>query len=284
VGDGGAVDLELVRTVRRNDGSFEPGPARVPVGAKLELAVEGQRKLVCVVLVPLGPALPLADPQAAGLPEVDASRRGNAAHRLAPVRGDGWRSVEVRGRHQRNAASQPFFWDGRKDSLWSQALGPLEDVVEHGSNRTRIAKLLLSHYRPEYEALFGPAPDLSGFADDAGPQGNAAERTAWQTMTSSQRGDVNRVFANLGKAIAAYERTLKPGESRFDRYARAVVAADPVGQQALSSQELAHDGSGHHNERKRIRLSESEIRDLAAFLRTLSSGSPSAAMAAPSAF
>src|SRR5882757_6080400 len=24
-----------------------------------------------------------------------------------------------------------LFWDGRKDSLWSQALGPLEDSVEH---------------------------------------------------------------------------------------------------------------------------------------------------------
>ena len=31
------------------------------------------------------------------------------------------------------AAHSPFlFWDGRKDSLWSQALGPLEDAAEHG--------------------------------------------------------------------------------------------------------------------------------------------------------
>ena len=34
------------------------------------------------------------------------------------------------------AMNSPFlFWDGRKDSLWSQALGPLEDAVEHGGNR-----------------------------------------------------------------------------------------------------------------------------------------------------
>jgi cytochrome c peroxidase len=137
------------------------------------------------------------------------------------------------------AAHSPWlFWDGRKDSLWSQALGPLEDAVEHGSNRTRIAKVLLSRYRAEYEALFGPVPDLSGLPEDAGPQGNAAERAAWQDMDPSRRGDVNRVFANLGKAIAAYERGLNPGDSRFDRYARAVVAADPVGQQALSSREV----------------------------------------------
>ena len=31
-----------------------------------------------------------------------------------------------------------FFWDGRKDSLWSQALAPIEDANEFGGNRTRV--------------------------------------------------------------------------------------------------------------------------------------------------
>src|SRR5689334_8738525 len=32
----------------------------------------------------------------------------------------------------------PFlFWDGRKDSQWAQALGPLESTVEHGGNRAQ---------------------------------------------------------------------------------------------------------------------------------------------------
>ena len=32
----------------------------------------------------------------------------------------------------------PFlFWDGRKDSQWAQALGPLESAVEHGGTRTQ---------------------------------------------------------------------------------------------------------------------------------------------------
>jgi cytochrome c peroxidase len=131
-----------------------------------------------------------------------------------------------------------FFWDGRKDSLWSQALGPLEDGVEHGSNRTRIAKLLQAHYRGEYEALFGPMPDLSGLPDDAGPQGSDAERRAWQAMPRSRQDQVNRVFANLGKAIAAYERTLMPGETRFDRYVRAVIARDRDAQRVLSPSEV----------------------------------------------
>ncbi len=38
-----------------------------------------------------------------------------------------------------------LFWDGRKDSLWAQALGPLEDAVEHGGNRTRYAHLVASN-------------------------------------------------------------------------------------------------------------------------------------------
>jgi cytochrome c peroxidase len=137
------------------------------------------------------------------------------------------------------AAHSPwFFWDGRKDSLWSQALGPLEDAVEHGSNRTRIAKLLRQHYQAEYAAVFGPLPELTGLPDDASPLGNSAERAAWQALAPAQREQVNRVFANLGKAIAAYERTLAPAESRFDVYARAVAKADPAGQQALSAQEI----------------------------------------------
>jgi cytochrome c peroxidase len=136
------------------------------------------------------------------------------------------------------AHSAWLFWDGRKDSLWSQALGPLEDAVEHGSNRTRIAKVLHAHHRAEYEAVFGPMPDLADLPDDAGPLGSAAERAAWHELDPARRNAVNRIFANLGKAIAAYERTLGPGESRFDRYARAVVAQDPVGQRELSSQEI----------------------------------------------
>jgi cytochrome c peroxidase len=132
-----------------------------------------------------------------------------------------------------------FFWDGRKDSLWSQALGPLEDSVEHGSNRTRIAKLLHANHLSGYQSVFGPLPDLSGLPDDASPQGTPGERAAWQAMDPKRRQEVNRVFANLGKAIAAYERTLNPGEARFDRYARAVVAGDPLGQQVLSPQEVS---------------------------------------------
>jgi cytochrome c peroxidase len=70
-----------------------------------------------------------------------------------------------------NGGQTWFFWDGRKDSLWSQALGPLEDPAEHGGNRLAYAKLLERHYRGEYEAVFRTMPALAGLPDNAGPSG-----------------------------------------------------------------------------------------------------------------
>ena len=55
-----------------------------------------------------------------------------------------------------------FFWDGRADSLWSQALSPLEHPDEHGGSRLQYAHLV--HGDPElraaYERVFGPLPEL----------------------------------------------------------------------------------------------------------------------------
>jgi cytochrome c peroxidase len=137
------------------------------------------------------------------------------------------------------AAHSPFlFWDGRKDSAWSQALGPMEDAAEHGGNRVRFVKLVLAQYKAPYQAVFGPLPDLGKLPDDASPNGTAAERAAWAALPPATRDAVNRVFANMGKAIAAYERNVSYGESRFDRYAEAIVRGDGRGQETLTQQEV----------------------------------------------
>jgi cytochrome c peroxidase len=100
------------------------------------------------------------------------------------------------------AYSPWMFWDGRKDSLWSQALGPLESPIEHGGNRLQFAELLAAdnQYRTEYEALFSDLPELP-----------------------NEDRVITEVFVNMGKAIAAYQRLLLPGESRFDRYVQALL-------------------------------------------------------------
>jgi cytochrome c peroxidase len=137
------------------------------------------------------------------------------------------------------AAHSPFlFWDGRKDSLWSQALGPLEDAAEHGASRVRLVRLVQAHHREPYARVFGPLPAFGALPEDASPTGSDAERAAWAALPERTRDDVNRVFAHIGKAIAAYERQLGYGESRFDAYARATLAGDGRGQEALSLQEV----------------------------------------------
>jgi len=132
-----------------------------------------------------------------------------------------------------------LFWDGRKDSLWAQALGPLEDGAEHGGNRTRYAHLMQRHYRADYEAVFRPMPDLTRLPQDAGPVGTPAEQRAWSAMEPKAKEDVSRVFANIGKAIAAYEKTLGHGESRFDRYVEGTLGGDPSAQQVLTPREVS---------------------------------------------
>lgn len=119
----------------------------------------------------------------------------------------------------------PFlFWDGRKDSQWAQALGPLESPVEHGATRAQYAHVIAAYYRADYETLFGPMPDLSSVPASAGPVADRSAVVAWATLNEAQRDGVTQVFVNMGKAIAAYERRIEFGPSRFDRYVDDLVA------------------------------------------------------------
>ncbi|MEX2332752.1 MAG: cytochrome c peroxidase, partial [Pseudohongiella sp.] len=118
------------------------------------------------------------------------------------------------------AAYSPWlFWDGRKDSLWAQALEPLENPLEHGFERSEIAALIKSDkdYQQRYAQVFGPLPD---------------------------QHSTDQIFANVGKALSAYQRHLLPGPTRFDDY---VASLDDSGDltpgvttgDAMTNEELA---------------------------------------------
>lgn len=127
------------------------------------------------------------------------------------------------------AYSPWLFWDGRKDSQWAQALGPLENPVEHGGTRTQYVRLIQTYYKDEYESVFGILTDFSDtqrFPEAAGPVTEPTAAANWAAMTSEDREAVTQVYVNMGKAIAAYERTLMPGESRFDQYVAAILKQD----------------------------------------------------------
>ncbi|MFN9808498.1 MAG: cytochrome-c peroxidase [Deltaproteobacteria bacterium] len=108
------------------------------------------------------------------------------------------------------------FWDGRADTLWAQALGPLENPREMGSSRLFVAHRVAGAYATEYEALFGALPPL----DDATrfPAEGLPGSAAYEAMSEADREATARVFANVGKAIEAYERTVRPEAGRFEAY------------------------------------------------------------------
>ena len=110
----------------------------------------------------------------------------------------------------------PFlFWDGRKDSLWAQALGPLENPVEHGGNRDQYARIVATNYRDEYEKVFGPLPKLG------------------------EREADTRVFVNMGKAIEAYERRFRFRPSKFDRFVAQWRKTGEMPRDILDEKEIA---------------------------------------------
>ncbi|MBU0729342.1 MAG: cytochrome-c peroxidase [Proteobacteria bacterium] len=120
------------------------------------------------------------------------------------------------------------FWDGRADSLWSQALGPIENPLEHGISRTKCAIIIHQFYREEYETVFGPVPELDEkYSDKARPATDNQEIHAlWNAIDTKDRQAISIFFANIGKAIAAFVRTIMPSAAPFDSYVQAILNND----------------------------------------------------------
>ena len=108
-------------------------------------------------------------------------------------------------------------WDGARDSLWHQAVVPVESPVEMASSRLYVVKHVMRRYGPRlrklarlpdgWEALWPKLPE-------AGKPGDLA----YDGLTEAQKRAVDTVFTTVLKVIAAYERRLASGLSPFDRF------------------------------------------------------------------
>lgn len=137
-----------------------------------------------------------------------------------------------------------FYWDGRADSLWSQALSPLEASKEMASTRLEVLHYIAKNdrLRKAYIAVFGEFPKVSDskrFPPKGRPkpdQKESVEHKAWTSMSPDDQTLVNRVFANVGKAIAAYERKILSKEAPFDRFVEGLKENNPEKQKAISNE------------------------------------------------
>jgi cytochrome c peroxidase len=135
-----------------------------------------------------------------------------------------------------------FFLDGRADSLWSQAMQPLESEAELDGDRMHVVHLIAgdAELRRAYEHIFGPLPDVSDakrFPPHARPLPmNAAHphHGAWEAMGDEDRRAVTRVFVNVAKCMAAYEQRIVSNNSPFDQFVEGLRTNDLEKQSAIS--------------------------------------------------
>ncbi len=138
-------------------------------------------------------------------------------------------------------------WGGRYSTLWSQPFGPLENPLEMNSSRLFVAERVASLYGQAYEKIFGAGSlgdlatssrfptltsDTTGCkltTDIARPRAMApdaiyechgvpGDHAEYDGLATADQTLVNRIAVNFGKALAAYERKLTCGQSRFDAW------------------------------------------------------------------
>jgi cytochrome c peroxidase len=148
-------------------------PKLVSLGRALfsDTSLSRDHKTACAVCHPAGRAM--TDGRVLEVP-------GQGLRKVPSVLGAAWQSW--------------FFWDGRKDSLWSQALGPIENPNEYNMTSEEFVARARRKYGREIKEAFGPAA----------------------------------TFVDLGHAIAAYESTLAPAPSPFDRFVERRLGLPPA--------------------------------------------------------
>jgi len=120
-------------------------------------------------------------------------------------------------------------WGGRFDSQWSLPLAVAENAKIMNTTRLQIAHVLYAKYRTEYNATFAVPLDaaLDPTAADAArfPAVGKPGQTVFDNMAQADKDLVNTIFANYGKALEAYVRTLVSRDAPFDRFVAGDTAA-----------------------------------------------------------
>ncbi|MEZ4225545.1 MAG: cytochrome c peroxidase [Polyangiaceae bacterium] len=114
-----------------------------------------------------------------------------------------------------SAHARWHFWDGRADSGWAQALAPFEDAREFASSRVHVARRVLTGHADAYASAFPSA----AVADPTGwPAAGKPGEPAYDALPEQERARITQVFVNAGKAIAAWQRTIRVLPNALDRY------------------------------------------------------------------
>jgi cytochrome c peroxidase len=122
-----------------------------------------------------------------------------------------------------------------------QALGPIENPIEHNFSRTEVAHVidLDDFYSKTYGELFGELPDFSDYDRFPIPsmpsKHNEEADENWKSMKEEDQMKVNRVFANVGKVLAAFQMSLVSQKTNFDVFVQGLKENDPEKTQALST-------------------------------------------------
>lgn len=120
------------------------------------------------------------------------------------------------------------FWDGRAGSLEEQALGPIENPIEMGSDHETLVRTLseIPGYAQQFQEIFGRPVHKE----------------------------------DVGRAIAAFERTVLSGDSAWDRYNRGEKEA--LGEQARRGWELFSGKANCSKCHAGFNLSDSDFHNL----------------------
>jgi cytochrome c peroxidase len=118
-----------------------------------------------------------------------------------------------------------FFWDGRAETLWAQPLFAFEAPNEMDFTRLEIAHALntLNYYGTPYKTLYANAFGAFPSVEHLPPRGSPSH-PAWDNLPETDKTTVNRIAANVGKALEAYMRKIAAGRSALDRF----ILGDPT--------------------------------------------------------